>query len=195
MYYTYAGAVTLLLIPILIIGFVFAREFVIILGGMKYENTADIFRIFAIYGLLLPVDRFTGVALDSLNKPRKNFFKVVFMTISNIAGDIFVIFVVMKFVLGVSLVTNFIEGSLNFESLFPASAQMSFYFTLQGVALVTIFMTIIGMVVGYTYLRKEIDVHFRQIWVEGLHFYRTYLIRFLKGKSMSEQENSKGQKI
>jgi len=179
-YYTYAGAVTFLLVPILIIAFIFAREFVIILGGMKYENTADIFRIFAIYGLLLPIDRFTGVALDSLNRPRKNFFKVVFMTVANILGDVFVIFVMMKYVLGISLVTNFLNTSLHFESLFDASAQMSFYFTLQGVALVTIFMTIIGMIVGYNYLRKEIDVHFKQIWVEGINFYRSYLISFFK---------------
>lgn len=179
-YYTYAGAVTILLVPVLIIGFIFAREFVIILGGVKYENTADIFRIFAVYGLLLPIDRFTGVALDSLNRPRKNFFKVVFMTVANILGDVFVIFVMMKYVLGISLVTNFLNTSLHFESLFDASAQMSFYFTLQGVALVTIFMTIIGMIVGYNYLRKEIDVQFKQIWVEGINFYRSYLISFFK---------------
>lgn len=179
-YYTYAGAVTFLLIPILIIGFIFAREFVIILGGMKYENTADIFRIFAVYGLLLPIDRFTGVALDSLNKPRKNFFKVVFMTVANIAGDVFVIFVMLKYVLGISLVANFLKNTLHFESLFDASAQLSFYFTLQGVALVTIFMTIIGMIAGYTYLRKEIDIQFKQIWVEGINFYRSYLVSFFK---------------
>ncbi len=179
-YYTYAGAVTFLLIPILIIGFIFAREFVIILGGMQYENTADIFRIFAVYGLLLPLDRFTGVALDSLNKPRKNFFKVVFMTVANIAGDVFVIFVMLKYVLGISLVANFLKNTLHFESLFDASAQLSFYFTLQGVALVTIFMTIIGMIAGYTYLRKEIDIQFKQIWVEGINFYRSYLVSFFK---------------
>ncbi|MCF8307651.1 MAG: oligosaccharide flippase family protein [Bacteroidales bacterium] len=193
-YYTYTGAVTLFIVPILIIGFIFAREFVIILGGMKYENTADIFRIFTIYGLLLPVGRFTGVALDSLNRPKKNFFKVVFMTVANIVGDVFVIFVMMKYILGISLVVNFFEGSLNFESLFPASAQMSFYFTLQGVAMVTIFMTIIGIIVGYYYLREEINIHYSQIWVEGVKFYKTYLIRFFKGKNISEQKNGKEHK-
>ena len=190
-YHTYTGAVTLLLVPILIIGFIFAREFVIIIGGMKYENTADIFRIFAIYGLLLPIDRFTGVALDSLNRPKKNFFKVVFMAVANILGDVFVIFVMMKYVLGISLAVNFFEGSLNFESLFPASAQMSFYFTLQGVAMVTIFMTIIGMIVGYNYLRNETDIHFSQIWVEGMNFYKTYLIRFLKQTSAEGRDTDK----
>lgn len=178
-YYTYAGSVTFFLIPILILAFIFAREFVILLGGMKYQHTADIFRVFAFYGLLLPIDRFTGVALDSLNRPKKNFIKVVFMTVANIVGDIFVIFVMMKYILGVSLVVNFLEGSLNFESLFPASAQLSFYITLQGVAMVTILMTIIGMLVGYTYLRKEIDIRFRMIFTEGISFYRSYLGKFV----------------
>ncbi|MGM0565397.1 MAG: lipopolysaccharide biosynthesis protein [Bacteroidota bacterium] len=186
-YYTYAGAITYLLVPVAVIGFIFAEEFVIILGGRQYIHTADIFRIFAIYGLLLPIDRFTGVALDSLNRPRKNFFKVIWMTLANIIGDVFVIFVVMKYALGVALITLIFNTGLAFDNLFPASAQFSFYFTLQGVALVTILMTIVGMLVGYGYLRKEIDVHMRKILVEGLYFYQDYWVKFkskLKNKTL-----------
>ncbi len=186
-YYTYAGAITYLLVPVAVFGFIFAEEFVIILGGHQYVHTADIFRIFAIYGLLLPIDRFTGVALDSLNRPRKNFFKVIWMTLANIIGDVFVIFVVMKYVLGVALITLLFNTGLAFDNLFSASAQFSFYFTLQGVALVTILMTIVGMLVGYGYLRNEIDVHMRNILIEGWRFYQDYWFKFtdkLKNKTL-----------
>lgn len=177
-YYTYAGAITYLLIPVAIIGFIFAEEFVIILGGYKYIYTADIFRIFAIYGLLLPIDRFTGVALDSLNRPKKNFFKVMWMAGANILGDVFVIFVALKYMLGVSLLALIFETGIHFDNLFPAAAQFSFYLTLQGVALVTILMTVVGMLVGYSYLRKEIDVHLRNVFSEGLAFYISYIRKF-----------------
>ncbi len=187
-YYTYAGAITYLLLPVAIIGFIFAEEFVIILGGYKYIYTADIFRIFAIYGLLLPIDRFTGVALDSLNRPRKNFFKVIWMASANILGDIFVIFVALKYVLGISLVAFIFETGIRFGNLFPAAAQFSFYFTLQGVALVTILMTIVGMLVGYSYLRKEIDVHLRSVFTEGLAFYISY-IKKLRNKDVQSSQN------
>jgi O-antigen/teichoic acid export membrane protein len=187
-YYTYAGAITYLLLPVAIIGFIFAEEFVIILGGSKYIYTADIFRIFAIYGLLLPIDRFTGVALDSLNRPRKNFFKVIWMASANILGDIFVIFVALKYVLGISLIAFISETGISFGNLFPAAAQFSFYFTLQGVALVTILMTIVGMLVGYSYLRKEIDVHLRSVFTEGLAFYISY-IKKLRNKGVQSSQN------
>ena len=56
----------------------------LILGGRQYlgidpitgASTSLIFKIFAIYGILLPIDRMTGVGLDSINKPKKNFYKI-----------------------------------------------------------------------------------------------------------------------
>lgn len=182
-YYTYAGAITYLLIPVAIIALIFAEEFVIILGGHQYIHTADIFRVFALYGLLLPIDRFTGVALDSLNRPKKNFYKVVWMAIANIIGDTLMIFVVLKYVLGISLLALIFRTGTDFDNLFTVGAQFSFYFTLQGVALVTILMTIVGMLVGYSYLRKEIDVNIRNIFIEGYEFYRSFFSKNLKIKT------------
>jgi O-antigen/teichoic acid export membrane protein len=179
-YYQYSGAITFLMIPTMLLAFIFAKELVIIVGGYKYIHTADIFRVFAFYGLLLPIDRFTGVALDSINRPKKNFFKVIWMTLANILGDVFVIFVVLKYLLGISLFVTWLGTDLDFSNLFPASAQFSFYITLQGVALVTIAMTLIGMFVGYHYLRNETGIHFRHIFIEGFRFYKDYLMRYLK---------------
>lgn len=100
-FYTYSGAMTLLFIGISIITFVFADLLILILGGDQYLGTdpvtgfkaATILRIFSIYGLLLPIDRMTGIALDAINKPHLNVAKVSIMAIVNVICDIIAIFI------------------------------------------------------------------------------------------------------
>jgi O-antigen/teichoic acid export membrane protein len=100
-FYTYSGAMTYLFIFISIVTFVFADLFILVLGGRQYLgtdpvtgfNAATIMRIFSIYGLLLPVDRMTGIGLDSINKPNINFLKVLYMVIANVIGDLIAIFI------------------------------------------------------------------------------------------------------
>lgn len=99
-FYTYSGALFYLFIPFSLLTFIFADFLVLTLGGAQYltddpvtgSNAVLIMRIFSIYGLLLPVDRMTGVGLDSINLPDKNFIKVLIMVIFNIAGDLIAIF-------------------------------------------------------------------------------------------------------
>lgn len=100
-FYSYSGAMTYLFIFISLITFVFADFFVLILGGSQYlgtdattgVNTATIVRIFSLYGLLLPIDRMTGVGLDSMNKPDRNLIKVMVMVVANVIGDLLAVFV------------------------------------------------------------------------------------------------------
>jgi O-antigen/teichoic acid export membrane protein len=100
-FYTYSGAMTYLFIAISLVTFVFADLFILVLGGKQYIgtdpvtgfNAATIMRIFSIYGLLLPIDRLTGIGLDSINKPNINFIKVLYMVLANIIGDLIAIFV------------------------------------------------------------------------------------------------------
>ena len=100
-FYTYSGAMTYLFIGISLVTFVFADLFILVLGGKQYLgtdpvtgfNAATIMRIFSIYGLLLPIDRMTGIGLDSINKPNINFLKVLYMVIANVIGDIIAIFI------------------------------------------------------------------------------------------------------
>jgi len=100
-FYTYSGAMTYLFIGISLVTFVFADLFILVLGGNQYLgtdpvtgfNAATIMRIFSIYGLLLPIDRMTGIGLDSINKPNINFLKVLYMVIANVIGDIIAIFI------------------------------------------------------------------------------------------------------
>jgi O-antigen/teichoic acid export membrane protein len=178
-YYTYAGAITYLLIPILAFTFIFAEEFVVILGGRQYESTANILRIFAIYGLFLPIDRFTGVALDSINKPKKNFFKVIWMTSANIIGDIIAIFVAGKILLPISIIAILSYTGFSFDNAVLAGQQFSIIRTLELVSVVTIIMTFVGMVAGYLYLNKELPIHYREIFRNGLNFYKSYIFKYL----------------
>ncbi len=101
LFYTYSGAMTILFFFICFTTFVFSDLFVLILGGNKFisnnplldANAVTIMKAFSIYGLFLPVDRMTGVCLDSINKPDKNLLKVFIMVIANVGGDLIAIFV------------------------------------------------------------------------------------------------------
>jgi len=149
-FYSYAGSLSILFIPIAVVGFFFSDLFVLILGGEQYigidpvtgASTSMIFKVFAIYGLLLPIDRLTGVGLDSINRPKKNFYKIIFMVMANIIGDLIAVFV--------------------FKSILA-------------VAVVTILFTLLGVVIGYYYLNKELKLKFRLIWIEG---WKVYLMKF-----------------
>ncbi len=101
LFYAYAGAVTYLFVPLSVFGFLMAKYLVLILGGDQYISTSTgsptdavlLMQIFAVYGLFLPIDRFTGVGLDSINRPKQNFYKVVVMVVANIIGDLVAVFV------------------------------------------------------------------------------------------------------
>lgn len=90
-YYSYTGLVTWLFIPLTLGLFVFAKPLVLLLGGPEYAGSYVIFWIFLLYALLLPMDRFSGIALDAINKPNLNMVKVLIMATFNIVGDIIVI--------------------------------------------------------------------------------------------------------
>lgn len=101
LFYTYSGALSYLFVFLSLATFVFADFFVLLLGGREYLgvdpvtgfNTVNIVRIFSLYGLLLPVDRMTGIGLDSINKPNINAIKVLFMVVANIIGDLVAVFI------------------------------------------------------------------------------------------------------
>ncbi|MCD6090952.1 MAG: oligosaccharide flippase family protein [Bacteroidales bacterium] len=153
-FYSYAGSITILFIPIAVFGFIFSDFFVLILGGEQYigidpitgASTSNIFKVFALYGILLPIDRLTGVGLDSINKPKKNFFKIIYMVLANIIGDLIAVFV--------------------FKSILA-------------VAVVTVIFTLLGALIGYRYLTKEIQLNPRLIWIEGWKVYSNKIKEFV----------------
>lgn len=98
LFYSYSGALTYLFALMSIITFVFAKEFVIIISGFQYLNSdafdiVTLVRLFSVYGLLLPIDRMTGIGLDSMNKPHINALKVIIMLAINVIGDLVAVFI------------------------------------------------------------------------------------------------------
>jgi O-antigen/teichoic acid export membrane protein len=100
LFYSYSGALTYLFVFISLITFIFAEQFVILVSGYQYLGLESagfdivvLVRIFSIYGILLPIDRMTGIGLDSINKPNINAIKVFFMLLTNIIGDVIAVFI------------------------------------------------------------------------------------------------------
>lgn len=146
-FYNYSGAMTYLFIFISFCTFILADFFVLVLGGPQYigtdpmtgVNTANIVRVFSLYGLLLPLDRMTGVGLDSINKPDKNLIKVFFMVIANVIGDLVAVFI--------------------FKSLLA-------------VAVASVIFTLLGVMIGFYFLDRELHISHYKIFSSGLDFYR-----------------------
>jgi O-antigen/teichoic acid export membrane protein len=86
----YAGALTLLLVPVIVTTFLLADVFVMFLGGRKYEHSeaASLLRIFMCLAITFPIDRFFGITLDIIHKPEKNLIKVILTLIVNVITDI-----------------------------------------------------------------------------------------------------------
>lgn len=174
-FYQYTGGITFLLLPIMALAFIFAEELVTLVGGPEYIETANVFRIFCLYGLLIPLDRFLGVALDSINMPKQNFIKVIYMTLSNIIGDAIVVFGLYYVILSVSTITLFTVGYSNPQIIGQTASIFTMFTVLELVAIITILFTIIGIVIGTYFLKKELDIKVRFIFSGGLMFFGNFL--------------------
>ncbi len=77
----YAGFLSLLLIPIAVGSILFSKLAVWLVGGQQYLDTQApmIFNIFILLAIFSPIDRFLGVTLDIINKPKLNLYKVIVM--------------------------------------------------------------------------------------------------------------------
>jgi O-antigen/teichoic acid export membrane protein len=143
---TYSGAMTYLFTVMGIFTFVFADYLVLFLSGEQYlsvdsetgTNVVTIVRVFSFYGLLLPLDRMTGVALDSINKPQVNALKVFVMVVANILGDALAIFIfeslllvavttILFTILGIALGMYFLNKELRLYYRDIFSSGIHFY--------------------------------------------------------------------
>lgn len=78
---------TLLVMPFLLLCAAFAEQAVTVFGGAQYRDTVVILYFFLAYCLLIPFDRFSGIFLDSLNRPGHNMVKVWIMLGTNCLAD------------------------------------------------------------------------------------------------------------
>lgn len=133
----------LLYLPALLAAFLLAPWLVVLLGGQAYAETASIFRILILFGLFLPVNRMTGIALDAMQLPKQNFYKVAVMAIINIVGDVLAIqytgsLNVVAFVSVLNAATGaWIGWWLLKRSGFMASAHLGQEIWLHGQAFIT----------------------------------------------------------
>lgn len=150
-FYAYSGAVSLLFVPVALFCFIFSEELILFLGGKEYiaqlAELTIVFKIFTLYTILLPIDRFIGVFLDSINKPKVNLQKVLWMTLANVVFDLIAVFI--------------------FKSLIA-------------VAIGTVLFTLLGIGIGYYFLKKEVQIQSKYLWIESILFFRTLNSRFVK---------------
>jgi len=111
----YSGMLTLALIPVSLLGIVFADFLILLLGGGKYVGTdaANIFRVFLALSIIYPIDRFTGVSLDIVHQPKRNLIKVVIMLTINVVVN-YIGILIFKDLYGIVLssVIAFLVGAL-----------------------------------------------------------------------------------
>ena len=91
----YAGVLTVALLPVCITAIIFADLAIDLLGGGKYSGTyaVSVYRISMSFALFLPIDRFLGITLDIIHKPRINFYKVIVMLTANVVFDFLGIYI------------------------------------------------------------------------------------------------------
>jgi len=148
------GFLTLAFIPAIIFAVVFPEFLIRILAGKEYLLSSGspvlVFQIMTLYGILLPFDKFTGVALDAIDKPNLNSIKVFVMVVTNVLGDIIALWL--------------------FESL-------------VGVAIASILFTIVGSVLGFYYLKKDLDLKLYSIIPTGAKLLQYQIMSLLKKDS------------
>ena len=100
----YSGMMAIAFIPMAVVTFFVADFATNLIGGSKYVGTeaANLFRVFMLFSVLSPIDRFNGATLDVIHKPNVNFYKVILMLIVNVAAD-FVGITIFKNMYGVAL--------------------------------------------------------------------------------------------
>lgn len=82
---------TLSLLPFLGIAFHFSEQIITLYAGNGFAAASPILKVFTVYLFVMPLDRYLGIALDSVNLPHINTIKVVLMASLNIFGDWYIL--------------------------------------------------------------------------------------------------------
>jgi O-antigen/teichoic acid export membrane protein len=104
----YMVATTVMLVPFVVMLCVFPTFFLQLMGGSSVEHTLavqqQVLNIICINIMVLPIDRYSGVALFAMNRPAQNFYKILFMLVTNVVFDLVAI-IVFQSVVFVALAT------------------------------------------------------------------------------------------
>lgn len=85
----YSGMLTIAFVPLTILVLLFADIPIALLGHHKLDSTAaaNLYRLFMVFAIMYPIDRFNGITLDVIHRPQINFQKVLVMLAVNAAAD------------------------------------------------------------------------------------------------------------
>jgi len=85
----YSGMMAIAFIPMAVVTFFVADYAIYFIGAAKYAHTeaANLLRIFMLFSILSPVDRFNGATLDVIHKPNVNLYKTILMLVVNVGAD------------------------------------------------------------------------------------------------------------
>ncbi len=78
------GIVLAIIIPAVILIWIFAEQGVLIVAGKDYADTVPILKLTLLCGILVPFSRQFGTIMDSMGKPKTNLYFVVISTVMNI---------------------------------------------------------------------------------------------------------------
>jgi len=92
---SYAGLITMALLPACIGAVILADVAIYIIGGEKYidSEAANIMRLYMTFALLYPLDRFFALTLDVIHQPKINFIKVLIMLAGSVIASISAIYI------------------------------------------------------------------------------------------------------
>lgn len=134
-----------LLIP-LVLGQLLAEPIIRILGGEEYLDGVWVLRIFMFFIFFLPIDRLSGILLDSIGKPQINTLKVGIMVLVNILGDLVAVLVfeslwmvalvtILNVLFGIMIAMLTLQKTLPLKvsTFFPTNPYQQFKQALQGV--------------------------------------------------------------
>ena len=100
---SYTVGTTLMLMPFVALLAAFSGFFLHLIGGSSFQSDFAVQQeiVYAVcaYILILPLDRFSGVALFAMNRPELNFYKISIMLVANILFDLIAIIVFKSVVL------------------------------------------------------------------------------------------------
>jgi O-antigen/teichoic acid export membrane protein len=126
----YIGILTLVFIPFTIAALLFSNVATYILAGSKYSGTeaANIFRILMVLALLYPLERFSGITLDIIHKPKINFYKVLIMFAVSMVADYLGISIFHS-IYGIAFAAFFVILSGLFYAKFQINKDIRFSFS------------------------------------------------------------------
>lgn len=85
------GLLVAMILPIAILCLIFSKWMIIIIAGADYIEAAPILQIIILATLIQPYIRQFGTTMDSIGKPKINFYLLVFIAIINIGTNYFFI--------------------------------------------------------------------------------------------------------